>query len=93
LTMLSGKSSINESFRSAKKLFDAGEMNKAADICRDIHSFEPENTEAHYLLGIIADKNGNTELTVELIGKVTMGAPDRAIYYNNLCKFDTRVET
>ena len=63
------KKSISSSLQSAKELFKAGEFVKADDICRDILKIDPENGDAHHILGVIADRNGNAERAVDLISK------------------------
>ena len=82
--MSSEKRFLGKSIQSAKKLFASGELNKAGDICKDILSLDPENGEAHHILGIIADRNGNAERAVDLINKAIIRSPNNSLYYNNL---------
>jgi tetratricopeptide (TPR) repeat protein len=62
----------------------AGRLDQAEAIYRQILETDPEQPEALHLLGLLAAQSGRAEQAVELINAAIRARPDRAEYYNNL---------
>src|SRR5471032_537955 len=79
---------------------NAGRLAEAEAIYRQILQAEPNNPEALHLLGLIANRTGNRQFAVELIGKAIAANPSNPMYYSNLGlalqaqgKFDAAAES
>ena len=59
---------IPQAIAMAAQKIDAGELNPAEVILRQILEKQPENPHATHLLGIIAHRVGRSELALEMIG-------------------------
>ena len=62
----------------------AGRLQEAEAIYRQVLEAEPNNPDALHLLGVIAHQMGNKELPVELIGRAIAANPRVPAYHNNL---------
>ncbi len=61
-----------------------GEVNKAADIYRQILKRNPDNADALHLLGVLSHQAGKPERAVELIKRAIAAAPPNESFHNNL---------
>jgi len=82
--MAAERNILLKSLETAQAMLAAGDLDKVGDICREVIRHDAENAEAHHILGLIADKTGNPQLAVQLIGKALEKAPNKAVYLNNL---------
>ncbi len=62
----------------------AGRLQKAERLCRQILERQPDHADALHLLGVIAHQTGNSEVAVELIGRAVAISARVAAYHNNL---------
>ncbi len=53
----------------ATRLADAGRLHEAAALCQKVVEFDPVNTEAHYLLGVILDASGEAERAEQCLSR------------------------
>jgi len=62
----------------------AGRLEQAEQIYREILQANPQHPDAMHLLGVIAHQAGNHEAAVDLIRRAVVLKPDVADYHNNL---------
>ncbi|HEY7299491.1 MAG TPA: tetratricopeptide repeat protein [Xanthobacteraceae bacterium] len=60
---------IDQTLGTARALHQAGRLNEAEGLYRQILSADPNHADGLHLLGIIAHQGGRNELAIELIGK------------------------
>lgn len=68
----------------ALPIHQAGELEAAERIYRQILTIQPNHPDALHLLGFIFHQRGQEEMAAESIGKAVEIAPDRPIFLNNL---------
>ena len=64
--------------------YEEGNLTAAAQLCREIISAKPENSEALHLLGAIAHINGNVDESVDYFRQVLQLQPDYVEAHCNL---------
>lgn len=69
----------------ARRLYDAGNLEGAAQECRRLLKSEPRETEALYLLGAIAHQTGNQPVAAECMRRALAVAPEHADWWNIPC--------
>jgi tetratricopeptide (TPR) repeat protein len=74
---------LQAKFDQAIALHQQGNLAEAARIYRDVLREQPNHFEALHLLGLIANKTGQTERAAELIGQAIALKPDYAEAHNN----------
>jgi tetratricopeptide (TPR) repeat protein len=75
---------INEAIKSALANYQAGKMQQAENICKDILRNQPNNANALHLLGIIYYQCTNYEAAITQLKKALEYNPDDADVYFNL---------
>lgn len=65
-------------------LHQAGRLDEAETIYREVLAGDPHDADALHLLGLIAQQTGHNEAAVELIGRAIQVRPQYAVAYNNL---------
>lgn len=75
---------VEDSFRAAIQLHQAGTVEQAAEIYRELLRQQPNHAGAWHLLGVAHQQQGNLELALEHIRKAIALDATKAIYYNNL---------
>ena len=90
--------SIDQLIQSAIAQYQAGQLQKAEDICHTILEEQPDHTYALHLLGLIAHQVGNNEIAINLIEKAIKINPTSPDFYNTcgeayrmLYKFDLAI--
>jgi predicted O-linked N-acetylglucosamine transferase (SPINDLY family) len=68
----------------ARELYEAGDFEGAAQACRRLLKSQPRETEALYLLGVIAHQTGNQPFAVECMRRALALAPDHGDCWNIL---------
>lgn len=66
------------------KYLQEGKTHEAESLFREILTHSPSNSDAHYFLGVLANKKGRFAEAVELLCKATHLNPDNQIYLCNL---------
>jgi len=64
----------------------AGRLQQAETICRQILVSRPDHPDALHLLGMIALQTGNHETAVKLIERAVEVKPDIPVYHVNLAQ-------
>ncbi len=67
---------IRIELRKALALHQAGHLAEAGELYQGILGRDPENVDALYLLGVVVQAAGNTDLALSLIGRAVELAPD-----------------
>lgn len=75
---------VQDTFRTAIQLHQAGNVEQAAEMYRDVLRRQPNHAGAWHLLGVAHQQQGNLELAVEHIRKAIALDATKAIYHNNL---------
>jgi tetratricopeptide (TPR) repeat protein len=75
---------INNAIKSAFENYQAGNLQQAEKICRNILIKKPNNVEALHFLGVIHFQNGQHDLAIEYIKKALRIDPSFADGYSNL---------
>ena len=75
---------IPEAFAIAVQHYQAGRLQAAEQICRQILAVQPNHADAIHLLGVIAAQVGKCELAVEYIGRAIGLQGSVASFHNNL---------
>jgi tetratricopeptide (TPR) repeat protein len=81
---------IDQAIQLALQHHNAGQLQQAEQIYRQILQQSPEHPEALHLLGVLALQVGRADAAADLIGKAVAGDP-QALYYSNLCEALRRV--
>ncbi len=87
--------SVEQALAQAGQQVDAGQLQSAERILRQILQRQPRNAFALHLLGIIAHHAGRAELAVELIGKAIEILPTNAQFHTNrgeMCRILKRLD-
>lgn len=75
---------IQHAIRQAWMLQSAGRNTEAEAICKQIFSIRPNHPEAVHLLGVIALRDGNTEVAQAALAKAVKANPGNPQYQSNL---------
>lgn len=75
---------INGSINAAHEKFRSGDLEQPKDICDQILTVQPENSEALHLLGLILYKRGDYDLAAKKIRKAILINPNDAVAYFDL---------
>lgn len=78
------QSASQETYRRAVELHQAGRLDQAEVLYREILSREPNNADAIQMLGVLAFDKGDVRLAVELLRRAITLKPDAAQYHGNL---------
>lgn len=70
--------------QTAVTLHQAGELDRAEALYRDVLRATPSQPDALHLLGVIEHQRGRNEAAVELIAQAISVCPGHATYHNNL---------
>ena len=83
---------IPQALQIAAQQIDAGRLQAAEAILRQILDKLPTHAEALHLMGVLAHQAGNAELAVELIGKAIASQPGNAHFYAKRWKNNERIK-
>jgi len=75
---------ISKSLQAAIKHHQAGQLQNAEHIYRQVLVVDPNNADANYLLGVIANQVGQNDVAIHLIRKAIKSKPDYAEAHYNL---------
>ncbi|MEW6519910.1 MAG: tetratricopeptide repeat protein [Thermodesulfobacteriota bacterium] len=75
---------VSQAFELASSYCQAGQTQQAASIYQQILLKDPDNAQAHSLLGILAGQAGNMERAIQLTRKAILLEPDNANFHYNL---------
>jgi predicted O-linked N-acetylglucosamine transferase (SPINDLY family) len=75
---------ISEMLTTAWELHEAGRLNDAEHLYRQILLNNPEHADALHLLGVLAGQRGQYAQAVELIGKAISSNADKPLFQSNL---------
>ncbi|RKZ50632.1 MAG: hypothetical protein DRR00_14625 [Candidatus Parabeggiatoa sp. nov. 3] len=75
---------LPQAVQMALQSYNAGHLQQAESICRQILQAEPNNSEMLHLLGVIAIRVENYEVALELISKAIRFNPAVSHFYNSL---------
>ncbi|HMD54356.1 MAG TPA: tetratricopeptide repeat protein, partial [Phycisphaerae bacterium] len=75
---------IQQAINTALECYNAGRLNQAEAICRQIIVQDPNHADALHMLGLIAGRAGNHKTAVELIGRAIQINPSAAEYQVHL---------
>jgi tetratricopeptide (TPR) repeat protein len=75
---------IPEALQSAILLFQAGKLQQAEQICQQVLALDPDNENAHNVLGIIAFQTEDFAKAVEHLARTAAINPRQPAYFNNL---------
>ena len=76
--------SISETINTAVQYHQAGHMNQAEQLCREVLQSEPKQPQALHLLGAIAYQKKRYNVAIELIGKAIEANPQKPQFHNTL---------
>ena len=76
--------SLESCFNKAIGHFEAGDMEQAETVCRDILATAPDYGGAFHLLGVIYYQQGKIEASIDLVKKAISQEPSNFMYYNSL---------
>ena len=79
----------------AAEKIDAGELQHAEGILRQVEKKQPDNPHVMHLLGIIAHRVGRTEVALEMIGKAIEKMPNEVQFHINrgeMCRLLKRLD-
>lgn len=76
--------SITETYVTALKHHQSGEIDRAEGLYREILRVDPQHADANHLLGVAAHQRNQNELAVEYIGKAIALNSSVAAYHSNL---------
>ncbi len=75
---------ISELVQKGVQLHQAGQVQEAETIYRQVLDIDPDHADANHLLGVLLSRVGNHGQAVELISRAIAMAPDQPAYYSNL---------
>lgn len=75
---------IREAFEAAVRLHQAGRLEEADQVYRQILGADPGNADAWHLRGVLASQVSQHDIAIQSIGKALTLRPDFAEAYNNL---------
>src|SRR4051812_4922351 len=73
--------SIQQALETGLQLHQAGRLNEAEQIYRQVLSQQPQNSDALHLLGNIATSVGQPQIAINLIQRAIENAPGVSLYY------------
>jgi protein O-GlcNAc transferase len=79
-----GSPSVQELFTDALRHHQAGRLNDAERLYRQVLAVDPRHADSLHLLGVIAHQIGRHDLAVELISKAIAINAKNAAYHSNL---------
>jgi tetratricopeptide (TPR) repeat protein len=79
-----GKTDVNSAMQAAIHHFQAGRIEPAVAIFRQVLSVQPRNADALYFLGLVCLNSGNAKGAVDLIGKALLINDRNAEFHCNL---------
>ena len=79
-----GVMSVQEAMRAAVQLHQAGRLQEAEAIYRQVLEQVPGHPDALHLMGVLAHQTGRHERAVELIGRAIRVNPGNAFFHNSL---------
>ncbi len=74
----------SELVQKGTRLHQAGQVQEAETIYRQVLATDPNHADANYLLGVLLYQAGNHAQAVDLISRAIATAPDQPMYHNNL---------
>jgi Flp pilus assembly protein TadD len=77
-------SSIQELMAGAVADHQAGHLNEAEQLYRQVLRLDPEHVDALHFLGVLSHQRGSHELAVELIGKAITRNDRVPSFHNNM---------
>ncbi len=75
---------IRDAIRIALQLHQAGRLEDAAKVYRQVLEQEPNNPDALHLMGVLAHQQGRQEAAFEYVRQAIRVSPFASEYYNNL---------
>ena len=75
---------ISEALAIATQHHQAGRLQAAEQIYRQILALDPRHPQALHLLGVIAQQQGNSALAAEYIEEAIRGDAGQPLFHNNL---------
>jgi len=75
---------VREAFESAMRTHQAGNVQEAARLYREILAVEPQHADARHLLGVISHQQGEHQAAIEAILDAIARNPDFHGYHHNL---------
>lgn len=75
---------IREAFAKAIHHHQAGRLQAAEQIYRQILQVDPRHADSHHLLGVVAHQTSKHEMAVQSIKRAIGFNPDRPVFHNNL---------
>lgn len=81
---MSAPLTLAQAFEIALRHHNAGELQQAEIIYRQILDVQPDNPDALHLLGLVAHQVGQNDPAIELIGKAIQLYPDNPHFHANL---------
>lgn len=84
LVMLASVLSAETPFESAVSLFEAKKYPDAADAFLTISEADPMNAEAHFYLGMLANKRGENREAIQRLERAVQLAPENSKYHTEL---------
>jgi tetratricopeptide (TPR) repeat protein len=75
---------LQQAIQMANQHYNANQLAAAEALCRNILQMDPQNSVALYLLGLIADKMGQTEVAINLIKQAILVNPTVVAFHGNL---------
>lgn len=74
----------NEALNTALRYHEAGQLDQAEKLYKDILTLNPNHSDSLHYLGFIAHQRDKHDLAVELMQKAVQVNPRNPIYYNNM---------
>jgi protein O-GlcNAc transferase len=84
------ESAIEQAIQVAVGQYQAGRMNEAEAICRQILAAQPDNANALHLLGVLIGQSGRIEEAENLIRQAIVAAPGNPVFYCSLGTFQEK---
>jgi Tfp pilus assembly protein PilF len=75
---------LNNEIQLAFNYYQAGDIQRAEKICKELLRYQPENADILHFLGIIYYQLGNADLSIIYIKKALLINPNFADAYYNL---------
>lgn len=75
---------VNEALKAAVQFHQAGRLNEAQALYRQVLQTDPNQPDANHFLGVIAYQSGHLEAAAELIGRAIAANPGMAAAHVNL---------
>src|SRR3954468_10010464 len=78
------KLTIQQAMQMAVAHHQAGRLDRAETLYRQVLSYAPDYPDALHLLGVLASQNGESDAAIALIQRAIAGDPTVATFHNNL---------